>query len=213
MIYVHGDAFAAASYAVSPYTSAIEDPVHYLKGNVPHPKNLEVSFAKFLSNVFHQPLNLAAVNSICHAKIFRETIEAIENTHRIRYVVITWPDFFRGEVWENGKNIQFSFENRVNFLNTPAIDTYIQNFSLHTAHSEFNRMLEELCILMDEREIQYTMLMSNSQVDAKFGKWTLNPISNNITKWAEPQGLLNSANCLTSKGHIELAKLLIQYLT
>ena len=109
MIYVNGDGFAAACYAANKYAVANEDIMHFLRGEIPHPVNLSVSFGKVLSNILHQPLRVEANIKSCQAKIFRQTMDAIENSRAIRYVVITWPDFFRGEVWQYDTDIQFNF--------------------------------------------------------------------------------------------------------
>lgn len=217
MIYVNGDGIAAASYAACPYSCAGDDASYTLYGVSPHPKNLEASFAKFLSNVFHQQLTVNAHETSCHAKIFRQTMEAIENSHKIRYVVIAWPDFYRGEIWSHGNDVQFNFGQRSDFVGNifhgEAVQQYIKNFTIQAAHAEFNRMLEDLCSFMDERKIQHAMVMSNNQVDAKSGNWVMDPKTDNVMKWAQPLGLLNSSGYLNPKGHIELAKLIIPLLT
>jgi hypothetical protein len=213
MIYVNGDGFAAACYAANQYAVANEDIIHFLKGEVPHPINLSVSFAKVLSNILHQPLRIEANYKSCQAKIFRETMTAIENSRMISHVVITWPNFYRGEVWQYDTDVQFEFGQKNNLITNrdvlKDIESYLRNFSIENAYKEFNRMLEELCEEMDRREIRYVMAMSNYQFDSKFGNWVVPTVE----AWAKPLEFLNPNGYLTTKGHMELAKLMIPYLT
>jgi hypothetical protein len=217
MILITGDGFAAASYAAVPFSSANEDPVQYLLGAIPHPKNQFVSFGKNLNNTLHCPFRIEANLKTCYTKIFRETKAALENYDMIKYVVIVWPDFYRGEVWVDNKNIQFTFAERRNFDPTSAvgqaITEFIQSFETQKVHNEFNQMVQELCSIFETKNIIHSMLLSEGQVDALCGNWLFDPKTTNIRSWANTLGYLNNFGYLTVQGHLELSKLLTINLT
>ena len=217
MIYVNGDGFAAASYANCAYSWAGQDPTYYVNGSQMHPKNVSVSFANLLSNALHQPLRLEAWQLKDNSSILEEA--QVSLGLRLNYVIITWPNFFRGKIVHEDKIYRFEF-NKINTYDVSQevkdlMRAYTATFNYDALMAEFLRNLRILCEDMEQRKIRYSMAMSDqvlpSPVD--FGRWIFDPAVQTITSWAATKELLNGAGFLSNVGHKELSKLLIVHLT
>ena len=216
MIYVNGDGFAAASYANSTYSWASQDPDLFLNGQTVHPKNMDASFAKMLSNALHQPLRLEAWERNSQHKILRETRDFIEK-NQVDWMVITWPGFFRDEMEHEGVSYQFDF-NKIDLYDLDpsikaAMRTKMQSFNLSAAQDRFRTELEDLCSILEARKIRYAMMMSDATLSIDTGHWAMDPSKTSITKWAAESQNLNGSGFLSEAGQKELAKSLIIYLT
>ena len=86
---------------------------------------------------------------------------------------------------------------------------------LKETQKDFLIKCNELCNLLDNKKIHYSMMMGENKLpsDITFGKWLWNPKETTVKSWAEDNQLLNEFGFLTENGHKELGKLLIVYLT
>ena len=215
MIYVTGDGFAAASYADSAYSWAKQDETYHLHGTLPHPNNLNVSFANRLGLALHQPVRTEAYELALYDRVFNQ----IENVLKlnVQYMVISWPSFFRYEVEVDGNTYSFmSIE--IEKLNYPAnikqaMRTKMGSIKLKETQQNFLEKCNELCNLLDSKKIHYSMMMGENKLPVTFGRWLWDPKETTVKSWAEDNQFLNDFGFLSDIGHKELGKLLIVHLT
>lgn len=211
MIYVTGDGFAAASYAATTFSWASQDPNHYILGKSIHPANRAVSFPVHLSKTLHCSFNNDAFQKNSHNKIFRDIHQALETP--IRYLVVTWPNFYRSEIEFEDNLYQFEF-NQIGNISSGDLQQIMTKqmiqFNLDHALTNFNQQLKELVEVLDSKNISYVFVASDSKFDTGIGRWLFDQ---SIIDWASPKNYLNGAGYLNAAGHKELAKLLTLYLT
>jgi hypothetical protein len=218
MIYVNGDGFAAASYSASNYSWASQDPAYKVKGYSLHPNNHDVSFAKHLNLIFHEDLRNDASEQNNWRKIIRDTLEVIE-TNDVNYLVITWPNFFKGEITFNDRLISFNFKESDN-VDLPielrnAMHEYFKTFDLKNEQIDFINEVNKLTDRLNERKIKHSFIMGNvllTNPNLKKDKWMFDPYTQNIKEWARNK-FLNNFEYITANGHAELAKLITSHLT
>ena len=217
MIYVNGDGFAAASYAVTPYSWANQDETYHLHGTLPHPKNLNVSFSNRLGLALHQPVRTEAYELALYERVFTQ----IENVLKldVQYMVISWPSFFRSTVEVDGVTYTFRFLDIENYSYPAnvkaAMRSKMGSIKTKESYQNFQEKCGELCDLLDKRKIKYSMMMGENKLpfDVTFGKWFLDPKEATVQSWAEDNQFLNDFGFLSENGHKELGKLLIVHLT
>jgi hypothetical protein len=217
MIYVTGDGFASASYATCPYSWASQDETYHLHGTLPHPKNLNVSFSNRLALAFHQPARTEAYELALHDRVFTQ----IENVlkHNVKYMVISWPSFFRYTVEVDGTTYSFKSleieESNYSAKIKAAMRAKMGGTKLKETHQNFLEKSKDLCKILDSKKVRYSMMMGENTLplDITFGKWLWNPKETTIKSWAEDNQFLNDFGFLNEIGHKELGKLLIVYLT
>jgi hypothetical protein len=217
MIYVTGDGFAAASYAASPYSWARQDTTYFLHGTLPHPKNLDVSFANRLSLVLHQPIRTEAYELALYDRVFAQIEKTLELD--VQYMVVSWPSFFRYSVEVDGTEYSFK-STEIEKSNYPAnikaaMRAKMGSIKLKETQQSFIEKCNELCNILDSRKIHYSMMMGENKLplDITFGRWLLNPKETTVKNWAEDNQFLNDFGFLSEIGHKELGKLLIVHLT
>jgi len=218
MIYVNGDGFAAASYSATEYSWASQDPMYILKGYNLHPNNHDVSFAKQLSSIFHDHLQNNASEQNNWRKIIRDTTQAINNND-INYLVVSWPNFFKGEIEFNDRTISFNFNQsdneQLSFELRNAMHEHFKTFNLKKEEENFIIEINKFSDLLNEKKIKHAFMMGNIVItipNLNTNNWILNPYHTNIKKWAENK-FLNKFDYITSQGHIELAKIITSHLT
>jgi hypothetical protein len=215
MIYVTGDGFAAASYAACNYSWAGQDETYHLHGTLPHPNNLNVSFANRLGLALHQPVRTEAYELALYDRVFNQ----IENVLKldVQYMVISWPSFFRYAVEVDGTLYTFkSLE--IEKSNYPAnikqaMRAKMGSTQLKETQQNFLEKCNELCNLLDHKKIHYSMMMGENKLPVTFGRWLWDPKETTIKSWAEDNQFLNNFGFLSEIGHKELGKLLIVHLT
>ena len=220
MIYVNGEGFSAASCSASNFEYAAQDPKYFLLSTLPHPKNFDASYAKILSNALHQSLRNDSYIGNSWRKIVREIFQMIEK-NKVNYIVISWPDFYRGEVIYNNKVQPFYF-NDVDNENTPSdlkklIFNYFENFKMEEEQKDFIEAVSKLSKYLELNKIYHTFMMSNSTIAESIvtdtDVWLFNPSNNTIKQWAIDNNLLNELQFLTEQGHKELGKIVLTHLT
>ena len=153
MIYVNGDGFAAGSYLNIPFSWSAQDPNQVLRGQTIHPKNNSQLFSTYLSNAFHLPVQNHAFEFNDHEKIIYETSLFVQS-NRVNYVVLIWPNFYRGSVTVSGKTYHFTFnqiENESDPLIKQSMQQYMQGFVLKDVQADFTVKLIKLCDLLDSK--------------------------------------------------------------
>jgi hypothetical protein len=216
MIYVTGDGFAAASYAASNFSWAGQDETYHLHGTLPHPKNLNVSFANKLSLALHNPIRLEAYELSMYDRVFAQ----IENVLELnpKYMVISWPSFFRYVVEVDGTSYSFkSLE--IEKSNYPdnikaAMRAKMGSTKLKETQENFLEKCNKLCNLLETKKVHYSMMMGENKLPFEInGRWLWDPKETTVKSWAEDNQLLNQNGFLSENGHKELGKLLIVHLT
>jgi len=217
MIYVGGDGFAAASYAQTNFSFSKQDKKFLLKGLLPHPANIKKSFATHLSNILHAPMYINAYEDNSFNKIIRDAQDAI-NYKQIKYLILTFPNFFRGEILHHGNYVQFDFNTKDSFSQEiqPLIANYLAIYNIENEIKKFNSGIKELTKRLDQTKINYCFIMSNTNnmaIDSIHGNWLFDPKTQSIKSWSDSLSYTNDFGYMTPVGHLELAKLLIPYLT
>lgn len=221
MIYVNGEGFSAASYSAAPFAYAAQDPIYQLKGKSIHPRNFDASYSKFLSNALHQSLrNDAYINSDWR-KILRETYQIL-GTNDVRYLVITWPNFYRGEVLYNNSLTPFVFDDAEN-TSLPnelrnLIFEFFSKFDLFDEETEFCNATQQLTKDLESKNICHAYMMADKNMHHNIfsdnNYWLFNPNNNTLNQWAVDNNLIsNTNNFLSVQGHKELGKILMTHLT
>lgn len=218
MIYVNGDGFAAASYSATDYSWASQDPTYVLKGFNLHPNNHDVSFARQLSSILHDDLRNDASEQNNWRKVIRDINDFISNKD-IDYLVISWPNFFKGEIEFHDRIVSFDFaqsdNKNLNLELRNAMHEHFKTFNLKTEQENFILECNKLSDMLNEKKIKHSFIMGNVIINVpnlKIDNWLFDPYNQNIKLWAEDK-FLNKFNFITPQGHIELAKLLISHLT
>jgi hypothetical protein len=216
MIYLIGEGFAAASYAQSKYSWANQDPIHYLKGSIPHPANLNASAGYKLSSILHHPIQIIAHQNNSVDLVFREA-RRVADLIETKYIVLIFPTLFSGEILLDGQYIQFLFSQKE--LEIPdriqkLILENIFNFNIETAQLNFKKQIQDLSAYLIDKGIQFCYMLAETTIDnISTDNWVIDPNYNSVRSWAENNGFLNEFGYLTPKGQTELTKLIIPYLT
>ena len=220
MIYVNGEGLSAASYSAAPFAYSAQDPIYQLRGNTIHPKNFDISYSKFLSDALHQSLRNDAYINNNWRKIINETYQILESND-IKYLVITWPNFYRGELLYNNKITSFIFEDAEN---TTLLDfkkliyEFFLTFDLFEEEIAFCNAIKQLTKYLKSKNICHSFMMADKSMHHDIfiddEHWLLNPNNNNLSKWAVDNKLVGDTNnFLSVQGHKELGKILITHLT
>jgi hypothetical protein len=217
MIYVTGDGFAAASYATCQFSWAGQDETYHLQGTLPHPKNLNVSFTNRLGTALHQPTRLDAWELSSYDRVFTQ----IENVLDLnpKYMVISWPSFFRSTVEVDGTIYPFGFLDIEKYDNPDNIKAAMRakmgSIKTKESYQNFQEKCSNLCNLLESENICYSMIMGENKLpfDITFGRWLWDPKETTVKIWAEDNQFLNDFGFLSEIGHKELGKLLIVHLT
>jgi len=216
MIYLIGEGFAAASYAQSKFSWASQDPIHHLKGQIPHPANLNVSVGYNLSSILHQPIQVIAHQNNSVDLVFREA-QRIAELKETKYVVLVFPTLFSGEILVDGQYYQYLFAQRGSELPDHVQQLIMENisrFNIETAEINFRNQIGHLTQLFTAKGIRFCYITAETKIDnISADNWAIDPNFNSIRTWTENNNLLNQFNYLTAKGHIELSKLIIPCLT
>ena len=213
MIYLNGDGFAAASYANCEFSYASQDTNYALRGKLIHPNNINCSFGKLLSLALHQPLSIEAWQFNVADKIFREVYKASEN--KLSYVIITWPNLLRDEVFLDGHYYTFAFKDieQLGYDDDvqAAIFEKMKSADMTILKDQFEYNLIELCRYLDSKRIKHLMIPSDSKLPMGNANWLWE--DQTIVSWASKNNYLNSFGFLNKIGHQNLFKLVLDRLT
>lgn len=88
-LYVNGSAHVCAAQCVNDYTCAKDDPLYGHFQTKPHPDNLALSWAKFLSDAVRMPLVMGARTDNTISDIIQQTTEYVENNQN-DLIIIGW---------------------------------------------------------------------------------------------------------------------------
>ena len=210
MIQVIGDGFSAASYAACQFSWASQDISHKLKGQSVHPKNYDVSFGKLLGDILHDTILIKAYDFITCDDIFDIAMYA-----NASYLIISWPNLYKGQIRYNNEMIYFNFNDIDKFSPEIRIKMfeYMSGFELATVQNHFNDKLQILLEHLDAKNIKHLMIMSDSTMPTDIGNWLWNPKTSNIKAWAMENGYLNEFGYLNIPGHKKLSQLIAMNLT
>jgi len=216
MIHVIGESFAAASYLASKFSWASQDPIHYLKGKIPHPSNVPTSFSSNLSTILHNPVQIHAYQYNSCAYIFDQIYRLSEDS-KTSYMVIVFPSFFRNQITVDGVTYQYSFNEKGSEFSDyvqQQIAIEINKFNLEDCRKQFNIDLDKAIAHLNSKRIRFCFIMAEDTFDvSNTDNWVLDPNFDTIRSWALKNQFLNNFEFLNQKGHIELAKLIIPHLT
>lgn len=210
MIYVNGERFAAASYAASPYSFSSQDPVFFMRGNLVHPANADVSFATHLGRIFHNPVYNQAWEKNTQQMVFDQTVAAVQN-QSIRYAVIVWPSFYRSQIDDGSDIVIFDFS-EINSLPENlklAARQKLSSWNINQAREDLAQKVNELIELFESHKIKYVFAMSENEYQNEYN-WLMEQA---IKNWAEQNQYLNQYNSLTAVGHQKLSMMLAKQLT
>ena len=100
ILYVNGDSHAAAAEAVNQFAFAEDDPKLHHMGRLPHPDNVQASWANQLANILDYELVLQAESASSNARILRTTKDWLNRNQNLwpkTLVIIQWSTWEREE--------------------------------------------------------------------------------------------------------------------